>query len=223
MYKKSEITPIFKDGDKFDTNNYWPISSLPYLRKIVERCITNRILTFYEHTNFFSKFQFSFQKRKSTTLSLIELTENIYKSLNSKEYHLSVFIGLTKVFDTINHQILFKKSELSGIRGIVLDWLSSYLLNREYFVKIGSFSSCSKFVNIRLPKGSILGPILFLVHINDLPSVSKIFEYIMFADETNVSFYDSNLESLISKVNFELKKIETWNISNRLTINAEKN
>ena len=222
ILKSARLSPIFKKGDKTIPANYRPIASLPFISKIVERCVTNRLLSFYEKTNFLSNFQYGFRKGFSTVLPLIQLTENIFSSLNNKNHHISIFIDLTKAFDTVHHRILLDKLANSGVRGMALDWFASYLADREYCVGIGARSSTSRTINIGLPQGSILGPILFLVYVNELPNVSELLQPILFADDTTVSLSHQNFTHLVNNLNLELDKIYQWSISNRLSINAEK-
>ena len=125
--KLSRIVPVFKQGDKDNPSNYRPISSLPYISKIYERCMTNRLISFFNKFSLFSNSQFGFKKRLSTQDAILDLVENMYKSLNFKKYYISASIYLKKAFDTIKNNILLKKLQLYGIRGLANKWIQSYL------------------------------------------------------------------------------------------------
>ena len=220
--KKARLTPVHKRGNKQDPSNYRPISSLPYLSKIFERYVTNQLISFFAKYNLLSKNQFGFQRNISTTDALIKLTESIYKSLNNKQHHISILIDLKKAFDTMNHQIILKKLDLYGIRGLPRLWIESYLSDRLMFVGVSKATSDTHVSNIGIPQGSIIGPLLFLIFINDLPNVSDKFDTCLFADDTTLSISNSNSTVLIDSTNLELEKINKWTLANRLTINVEK-
>ena len=152
---------------------------------------------------------------------MIEFSEFIYDAF-AKKHCANVLIDLKKAFDTVNHLILLKKLELYGIRGIPLNWFRSFLGNRDCFISITNINSERKLINIGVPQGSILGPILFLVYINDLPNISNLFHATLYADDTTISVSDQNATSLINNTNFVLEKIDNWSIANRLTINTSK-
>ena len=122
----------------------------------------------------------------------------------------------------MNHTILLDKLSCYGVRGLPLSWFRSYLCNRRQSVKIGSSHSSSKLTNIGVPQGSVLGPILFLLYINDLPNVSKLFKYILFADDTTLSVSGNHFSDLVNITNDELELIHQWTISNRLSLNINK-
>ena len=220
--KLARVTPVHKGGSKDDPSNYRPISSLPYLSKVFERCMTNKLTSFFDTFSIISKSQFGFQKNISTSDALFKLTEIIFKSLDSMKHHISILIDLKKAFDTMNHNILIQKLELYGIRQLPLKWIGSYLCNRSSCVGLGGTCSRQEFTNIGIPQGSIIGPILFLIYINDLPNVSPILDTTLFADDTTISVSDTNYDELIHKTNTELIKINDWTISNRLTVNVDK-
>ena len=220
--KTARITPIFKNGDKLNATNFRPISSLPYFGKILERCIINRIISFLDRHSILSKSQFGFRKKLSTQNAIIDLIDKIHDSLNGKMYHISVFIDLKKAFDTVNHEILFRKLFLYGIRGVGLNWIRSYLKDRQFYVGIGKFKSRTCKQNLGVVQGSILGPLLFLIYINDLPNLSYNSYTTLYADDTTISMSSIDFDQVIQDVNIELSKIKQWTISNRLTINEAK-
>ena len=222
ILKIARITPVHKKGPKTSIENYRPISSLPFLSKIFERCMATRLVSFLEKIDLISKYQFGFQKGKSTSDALTMLTESIYNSINNRQHHISVLIDLSKAFDTVNLRILLEKLEKYGIKNSPLDLFKSYLLNRKNYVKIKSHSSTMNTSNIGVPQGSILGPMLFLIYVNDLPCASNLLEPIIFADDTTLSISDHNPSVLVSNLNSELMKVQSWCNSNRLTINAAK-
>ena len=139
--KIGRVTQIFKSGERSDPANYRPISTLPYLSKIFETCLRNRLVNFFEKYSRLSKFQFGFRSGMSTSDALIELTNYIYDSLNAKKYHACILIDYRKAFDTISHHILIKKLHMYGIRGIPLRLIQNYLSDRKQFVRIGKVSS----------------------------------------------------------------------------------
>ena len=220
--KIARITPIFKKGNKKMVENYRPIASLPYISKIFERIMANRLLSFFNKFNFISKFQYGFLKNKSTCDALINLTELIYDGLDNRDYILNILIDLSKAFDTVNHSILIDKLFIYGIRGLPLMWLKSYLKDRKQYVGIGDSASSLKTLNLGVPQGSILGPLLFLIYINDLPSVSEVLSPTLFADDTTLTIAHPNYDELVEKVNYELKPIISWTQANRLTVNVNK-
>ena len=220
--KLARVTPIHKKGNLSDPSNFRPISSLSYISKILENCVKNRLMKFCEKYSLINSIQFGFQPNKSTCDALINLTETIYESLNNKAHLFSIMIDLRKAFDTVNHEILVKKLQCYGIRGTQLNWFRSYLSNRQCYVEVEGIRSDISFVNVGVPQGSILGPILFLFFINDVSNISNKFSTTLFADDTTVSLYDSTYDSLVTNVNFELNKFYTWTINNRLTLNVDK-
>ena len=133
-----------------------------------------------------------------------------------------VFIDLQKAFDTVNHSILLKKLEHYGIRGTVLDWFSSYLSNRKQFVSVNGATSDHATITCGVPQGSVLGPLLFLLYINDLPNASKVLSFYLFADDTNIYFRSQDLCSLQKIMNMELKKVRKWLDANQLALNIDK-
>lgn len=216
------VTALFKAGEKQDPNNYRPISSLSVLNKILERLLFTRIYTFCENNNIFTPNQFGFRQGISTSDAVNELLSNIYSSINKNNYFGAIFLDLSKAFDTVPHDILLRKLENYGIRGIANSLLSSYLSNRKQFVHHNGDSSSYRNVTMGVPQGSILGPLLFLLYINDLPSVTSKLDSILFADDTTLYSSSSDINRLCSDMSSDLLQVKEWLLANRLTLNANK-
>ena len=169
----------------------------------------------YEH-------QFGFQKNKSTSLAVLDIYSKLIKSIENKEFSCCIFLDFAKAFDTVNHDILLSKLEHYGITGIVNDWFRSYLSLRPQKVKINGFLSDEQYIQCGVPQGSVLGPLLFLIYINDMPYASKILDIHLFADDTSIFISNKNLEELETIVNSELVNISDGLISNKLTLNVSK-
>ena len=166
--KLAKVIPIFKAGSKLDINNYRPISLLSVFSKIIEKLMYSRLYSFLEAHNVIDNSRFGFQKNKSTQHSLIEIVEKIRTCMENKNYGCGIFIDLKKAFDTVNHNILLQKLEHYGIRGTSLDWFQSDLKDRMQYVFVNNTSSETKAISCGVPQGSVLGPLLFLLYINDI-------------------------------------------------------
>ena len=219
--KIARITAVYKKGDKRNPSNYRPISSLPFVSKIFEKSMANRLMKFFDKYNIINATQFGFQRNKSTTHAIECLTDIMYGNLNHHKITVNVLIDLKKAFDTVNHSLLLDKLYKCGIRGISHLWFKNYLSNRMQYVGVGYSNSSLRPINIGVPQGSVLGPILFLVFINDLPDCSNL-RTTLFADDTTLSISSHNYDDLVTDLNFELLKIHDWVVSNRLTINVDK-
>ena len=216
------VTALFKNGDKMNPNNYRPISSLPIINKIFEKLIYVRLYAFFEKKKIFVKNQFGFLRNKSTSDAVNKFLDNVYSSLNENSYFGAIFLDLSKAFDTVPHDILLQKLEDYGVRGIAGGLLASYLNNRKQFVSINGINSSMSDMTIGVPQGSVLGPLLFLIYINDLPSCTSKLNSILFADDTTLYTSSTDVNTLCSNMSAELLLVEEWLISNRLTLNANK-
>jgi len=220
--KISKVIAIHKGESTEDLNNYRPISLLSIFDKIIEKLMHKRLCSFLDEHNILFKNQFGFRKNNSTSFALIQITEKIKETIEKKKYGCGIFIDLRKAFDTVNHEILLKKLEHYGIRGTALIWFKSYLFNRQQFVFHNGESSRLQCISSGVPQGSVLGPLLFLIYINDLPNISSVLDFYLFADDTNIYYEADTPEKLESNVNRELKKLRTWLIVNRLSLNINK-
>ena len=216
------ITPIFKKDDKFDMSNYRPVCSLSPFSKIFERIIYNRMLEFIDKNDIFSDTQYGFRKKKSTEAALLDFTKYIYDGLLHKQNIGSIFMDLSKAFDVIDHSILKTKLEHYGFRGIFLNLLTDFIKDRKYFVCVNGLKSDIITSNIGVPQGSTLGPLLFLIYINDMKNCSDLLKFIQFADDTTLLFRSKNIEQLNSILEKECNKVITWLSANRLVVNLSK-
>ena len=220
--KIAKVIPIFKANEPEKFNNYRPISLLPIFSKVLEKVMFERVYNFMDVNKIFFESQYGFRKKHSTEHALLEVQNRVCKLLENKKIVSGICMDLSKAFDTLNHNILLKKLDYYGIRGIALKWFESYLANRQQFVLINKYKSSYENIVCGVPQGSILGPLLFILYINDIPLSSKKGNFILFADDTNVLYNADNLMQLEEIINTELKQIYDWLTSNKLFLNVGK-
>jgi retron-type reverse transcriptase len=180
-------------------------------------------MKFIEKNKLLSTNQYGFRKGRSTEHAIIELVDKITKAIDHGKYTIGIFLDLSKAFDTINHKILIKKLEYYGIRGISKDWFENYLKNRKQIVKFNQIKSKDMTITSGVPQGSVLGPLLFLLYINDTQNCSNIISNILFADDTTIFYSHACLKTLNQTIQEEINKIAVWLNINKLSINTEKN
>ena len=222
VLKVAKVIPLHKGGSTQELNNFRPISLLSIFDKIIEKLMHKRLYHFLEVHKILYENQFGFQKKNSTAHSLIEITEKFKESIDNGKYGCGIFIDLKKAFDTVNHNILLTKLEHYGVRGSILKWFESYLTNRKQYVFYNGVSSDIASITCGVPQGSVLGPLLFLIYINDLPNISSKLLFFLFADDTNIYYESDDLVELEKTVNNELKLLSLWLNLNRLALNVSK-
>ena len=185
LCKTAKVVSLFKKGDPLDCSNYRPLSLLFTFSKIFQKFVYKRVFSFLEKNNLIFKHQFGFRTGYSANHTIVNLVESIKKYIDNDKYVCNVFIDIKNAFDTVDHQILLQKLYHYGIRGLAHNWFRSYLSNRQQFVFISGSSSELMSIKCGVPRGSTLGPLLFLLYINDLNSVFNKAITIHFADDTH--------------------------------------
>lgn len=187
-----------------------------------EKVVYNRLISYIEKNNILNENQYGFRNKHSTSMAILDFVEKISTALDNGLSTTGIFLDLSKAFDTINHRILLKKLFFYGIRGIALKWVENYLANRKRFLEFKG--TCSEMFNITcgVPQGSILGPLLFLIYVNDVCNTSKILHFTLFADDTNILYTSKDLKNYNNMLNEELNKLSLWFKTNKLSVNIKK-
>ena len=220
--KIAKVIPIFKKGDQTSVNNYRPISILSPINKIFEKILYSRLLKYIDKSNILYKYQFGFRKKHSTEHALIELVDQIRLNMGGNQMTCGIFIDLSKAFDTVNHQILTDKLEHYGIRGKALEIFKSYLNNRKQYVQLENSKSQTRPISCGVPQGSVLGPLLFILFINDLYKCCPDGKVRLFADDTTIFFHKNNINDITTTGKTIMTQLATWLKANKLTLNADK-
>ena len=219
--KIAKVLPIYKAGEKSSLNNYRPISILPTINKIFEKILHSQLTQHIERNNIMFGHQYGFRKFHNTTHALISSYDYIVEHINNKDIVMGLFIDLRKAFDSINHKILVKKLTYYGINGPFNKIITDYLNGRKIFTQISSTRSELLPIKYGVPQGSVLGPLLFILFINDIKYL-RGFDLKLFADDTNLFIHSKDLISLEQKANTSLKIFNNWLLSNKLSLNCEK-
>lgn len=222
--KIAKVIPLFKGGDKSVISNYRPISILSVFNKILEKLVYNRVYNFLHKCNSLYNYQFGFRKNYSTSLALLDTLDSCYTNLDSKKYVIGIYLDVAKAFDSVDHNILLHKLYSYGIRGVMHDWFRNYLTNRQLYTVVNNHSSDYTTMTCGIPQGSVLGPLLFLIYINDIHKsvTDSDCNLKLFADDTNLFISGSDLTMLQTRANYNLSKLINWFHVNKLSVNADK-
>lgn len=218
----AKVSVLHKKGSVNDMGNYRPISILPVFSKILEKLLHIRLINFSNKYNLITASQFGFIKQKSTESALLVQKEHILQSFEEKKLVLGVFVDFTKAFDCLSHKILIEKLDTYGIRGHALKLIKSYLADRMQFVCIDGHSSTTKPIISGVPQGSILGPFLFNIFVNDIVNITSEAKFVNYADDTTLLFTAENVDLLFESANLALSKLNVWSRINSLQINVAK-
>ncbi|CAB4026264.1 Hypothetical predicted protein [Paramuricea clavata] len=221
-WKSARVIPLHKKGSRSVLDNYRPISILPVISKIFEKILYEQLYEYFTTNNLLSEQQFGFRRFHSTSTALLDCTDEWYVNMDRGLYNLAVFLDLKKAFDTVNHDILLAKLELYGIKNTPLMLLKSYLSDRSQKCQVNGELSTLKYLKYGVPQGSILGPLLFLIYINDLPNCLQHSTARMFADDTNITVSGKSVKEAEVAINVDLNNIREWLLSNRLSLNLVK-
>ena len=220
--KIAKVIPVHKKEDKSDPSNYRPISLLSMLHKILEKLMCKRLTEFLNDNKIIYKYQFGFRAKHSTTQAVTEIVDNLLKEIDSGKITAGIYLDLSKAFDTVDHSILLTKLKHYGVRGEALKWFVSYLTNRQQFTVANGVCSNKQNVLYGVPQGSVLGPLLFLIYVNDISSALPKHKLRLFADDSNIFVSDINPRSLKNQMIEVLKNMDEWFKANKLTINMSK-
>ena len=221
-WKCARVTPLFKQGESFDLNNDWPISVISVVAKVFERIVDDQLYNFLNSEEIISKQQSGFQSLYSTVTALLEATDSWAFNIDRGYVNAVVFLDLKKAFDTVDHDILLTKMNRCVIQGKTLDWFKSYLTNWTQWCSVNGCLSDFTTLKCGVPQGTILGPLLFLIYINDLPDCLSFRSPRMYADDTHITYAGSDLHLIQSGISHDLEKLSKWLVSNRLPLNATK-
>ena len=221
-FKMARVIPVFKKGSQTTLNNYRPISLLSIFNKLLEKLMYKRIVDFLDKRQLIYCKQFGFCSHYSTEHAVLSIIDQVQLAIEDHVYSCGIFLDFSKAFDTVNHQILLTKLDYFGIRGVVKDWFTSYLRNRTQFVSLGAVTSDIQPVSCGVPQGSVLGPLFFLIYVNDFHNCSKLLDFHLFADDANLFLQHRDINMLESLINSELEKVHTWLCANRLSLNIDK-
>lgn len=222
-WKCAIVTPIFKSGDRLEASNYRPISILPVLSKVAEKVVIKHLKTFLNTSNFgLHCMQFGFRANHSTETATLHLIEQIKSRLDRGGVVGAVFLDLRKAFNTVNHDVLISKLSKFNFSSKALAWMSSYLSNRRQCVKVGDTLSSNMKCTMGVPQGSVLGPLLFSLYINDLPQQCHDVELQMYADDTVVYTHAKTAELAAAKLTIALERITHWLDQSCLSLNVNK-
>ena len=221
-FKVARVVPVFKAEDPTQFSNYRPVSVLPVLSQVFERVINARLVNFFDKEQIIIPGQYGFRAGHSTAMAILDMVEKIRSAWSEKSVAVGVFIDLKKAFDTVDHDILLKKLEHYGIRGHSLKLLKSYLEGRTQYVCYGGYESERGPVKCGVPQGSVLGPLFFLIYVNDMVKVCPELGLVLFADDTSIFVKAREPKELFEIVNRGLQKLAKWFRCNKLTLNLKK-
>ena len=221
-FKKAKVIPLHMQLEKILVDNYRPISLLNCFSKLFEILVHKQVIGFLHKHALLYQYQFGFRKKHSTTLALIEIIDGIKNNINKGDITIGTYLDLRKAFDTVNHLILFEKLEHYGIRGMALAFFRSYLSNRKQYVSCNNTASYISTVEYGVPQGSVLGPLLFIVYVNDIVNAVHGVNIRLFADDTALLIHRKGVETIYNKMRDCLIRMSEWFKCNRLTLHLNK-
>jgi hypothetical protein len=218
----ARITCIYKSGNPQHVNNYRPVSVLVAFSRILEKLVTVRLASYFNQNGLFSPSQYGFRTKLSTVDAVQAIVNALYDAFDAGESAVGVFLDLAKAFDTLDRDKLFTKLSSYGVRGTALLWFRSYFAARKQFVSYGGAESALLPVEYGVAQGSIVGPVLFIIYINDIVKCSNDLKFVIYADDTNAFISSSNHANNVTSVNRELVQVSQWMRANCLTLNVDK-
>ena len=221
-WKLAKVTPIFKEGNKADCENYRPISVISAVAKLFEKLVYLQLSSFLRLNGILVEQQSGFRQQHSTETALLSSTNEWLFNMDRGLLSGVLFLDLKKAFDTIDHHILLSKLELYGIKGTSLKWFESYVSGRSQICSVNSKMSAARQIKCGIPQGSNLGPILFLLYINDLPNCLETTKANLFADDTSLSCEGFSPYEIETKLNKDIENVHRWLTANKLSLNMEK-